>query len=273
MKKMITYRTSGNIETKIKRGQIQSNDIVIYEDAALSGLRIQLIALEHKIYTLEAIRDDYLRRINAFNEEHNKRLGGIIKELNKLREERVFKPLAHDNSHKDAHKDTKDNSESFKREDKELVRELLAKLSEQDREEIKKIYRQAGRLCHPDVVEESKKQQAKKIFQSLSTEYKKGNMTAVKKIFESLQSGECFADYSDVINDKVLLGRKINNLKEAIIRLEVEIEKVKNEKITIRISNISDMNEYFDCKKEELIAQINLLLIRSAIGDSERISI
>lgn len=270
---MVTHRTSGNIETKKKMGQTQSNDIVIYEDVALSRLRIELVVLEHKIDTLEATKDEYLGMISAFNEEHNKRLGGLINELNKLREERVFKPLAHDDFHKDAHNDTKGNSKSFKREDKELVLEPQAKLSEQDREEIKKIYRQAGRLCHPDVVEESKKQQAKEIFQLLSMEYKNGNMTAVKKILESLQSGEYFVNYSDVINDKVLLGRKINNLKEAIIRLEVEIEKIKKEKATIKILNISDMNEYFSCKKKELIAQINLLLIRSAIGDSERISI
>ncbi len=98
-------------------------------------------------------------------------------------------------------------------------------------------------------------------------------MAAVKKILQSLQNGEYLADYSDIVNDKILLGKKINNLRQAIIRFEVEIKKIKNEKITIRISNISNMNEYFDCKKEELIAQINLLLIRSAIGDSERISI
>ncbi len=255
-----------------EENQCQSSEIVIYKDAALPGLRIELIVLERKSQSLAATRAEYLKMINEFNEEYNRRLGDLIKKLIKLRNERLIKPSTLDASHKNAHEGTTGNSESFEKEHKEFILDPLAKLSKQDREEIKKNYRRAGRLCHPDTVDESKKQQAEKIFKSLSTAYKNGDKIAVKGILESLQSGECFASYSDIINDKILLQKKIKNLKKEIVRLEVEIERIRSDKITITISNINNMDEYFEHKKEELLSQINLVLVRSAIGDPERIS-
>ena len=192
----------------------QSSDVVIYEDAALPGLRIELIALEHKIHTLGATKAEYLNRIQAFNEEFERRLGNLVRKLAKLRDERLSKPHVQDGSSQYVHEEA--TGESFKKEHKEPVQEPLSMLSEQDREEIKKNYRQAGLLCHPDTVDESKKQSAEEIFKSLSSAYRNGDNKSVK---------------------------------------------------------IKDMDEYFDRKKEELLSQINLLLIRSAIGDSERISI
>ncbi|MGD9947229.1 MAG: DnaJ domain-containing protein, partial [Desulfobulbus sp.] len=251
-----------------------SSDIVTYEDAALPGLRIELLTLERNIQDLDNTKAEYLSMIHAFNEECDRRLGELIKKLVKLREERLFmfKPKLPDSSNDDTYEKSKNASESFRKQHKEIFREPIAELSAKDRAEIRKNYRQAGRLCHPDTVGDGKKKKAEEVFKTLSTAYAKGDKEAVKKILKALQSGECLASNFEVINDKALLKKKIENSKAKKKRLENELKNIKTDKIFQLLSHIDDWDEYFEHKKEALESQIHLLLIRSAIGDPERIS-
>ena len=251
-----------------------SSDIVTCEDAALPGLRIELLTLERNIQELGNAKAEYLSMIHTFNEECNRRLGELIKKLVKLREERLFmfEPKSPDSSNDDAYEKSTNASESFGKQHEEIFREPLAGLTAKDRAEIRKNYRQAGRLCHPDTVGEGKKKKAEEIFKTLSTAYAKGDQEAVKKILEALQNGECLASNFEVMNDKALLKKKIDSLKTEKVHIENELERIEKDKIFQLLSHINDWDEYFERKKEELESQIHLLLIRSAIGDPERIS-
>jgi hypothetical protein len=256
----------------IEEDLVQSSGIVTYEDLSLPGLRIELLALEHNIQDLLNTKAEHLSMIHAFNEECDRRLGELIKKLMELREARLFKPKPPDGPHNASYEKSTDDSESFGKKKKEIIREPLSELTEKDREEIKKYYRQAGLLCHPDIVDESKKKKAEEIFKTLSAAYAKGDKEAVKKMLEALRSGECLASNSEVINDKALLEKKIKNLKTEKERILNELEKIKNKNIFRMLSHIDNLEEYFERTKEELESQIHLLLIRSAIGEPERIS-
>lgn len=252
----------------------QSSGIVTCEDAALAGLRIELLTLERNIQDLGNAKAEHLRMINAFNEECNRKLGELIKKIVKLREERLFmfEPKSPDSSNDDAYGKSTNASESFGKQHEEIFREPIVELSARDRAEIRKNYRLAGRLCHPDTVGEGKKKKAEEIFKSLSTAYAKGEKEVVKKILEALQSGECLASNFEVMNDKALLKKKIEKFKAKKVRIENELGKIENDMVFQLLSRIDDWDEYFERKKEELESQIRLLLIRSAIGDPERIS-
>ena len=125
-----------------------SSDIVTCEDAALPGLRIELLTLERNIQELGNAKAEYLSMIHTFNEECNRRLGELIKKLVKLREERLFmfEPKSPDSSNDDAYEKSTNASESFGKQHEEIFREPLAGLTAKDRAEIRKNYRQAGRL-------------------------------------------------------------------------------------------------------------------------------
>ncbi len=169
--------------------------------------------------------------LHEFNGEYNQRLGELIKRLLRLREERLAEASEQDSSHQEAYQEATADSASLKKEYEENIKEPPIELTKEDREEIKKLYRQAAsRLCHPDTVEDSKKQQAEGIFKALGSAYEKGDKEAVKKILEALQSGEIFAANSDVINNKKLLKKKIETLKAEVVSLKTEIEKIENRK-------------------------------------------
>jgi len=241
--------------------------LVAYQDAALPGLRIELLDLERKVQDLSAARDADLGKIHAFNQEYQRRLGDLIKKLAEIRQELFVKlnPPAPEGPRQDTRERSTNDSERFRKKAELLPREPLLELSEQEREEIKKEYRQAGRLCHPDIVDEDKKEQAGEIFKELSAAYQKADRVAVKRILTALQSGEYLAGSSDPINDKLLLEKRIKKLKEEQVRHEEELNRIRNDRIFRAVSSIDNLDAYFDLKKEELEYQINLLLIRSAL--------
>lgn len=248
---------------------IPANALVAYEDAALPGLRAELLDLECKVRQLSAAREAHLDKIRAFNQEYQRRLGDLVRKLEDIRQQFFVKlnppgPEIPPKSKK-TRGGSKEDSEWFTNKEKESLREPLLELSEKDREEIKKDYRQAGRLCHPDIVDEDKKRQAGEIFKELNAAYKKADKLAVKRILAGLQNGEYFAGSSDVISNKALLERKIRLLKEEQIRHEGELERIRNDRIFRAVSSIDNLDAYFDLKKEELEYQINILLIRSAL--------
>jgi len=250
----------------IEAERIPSNALVAYQDTALPGLRIELLDLERKVQQLSAARDADLGKIHAFNQEYQRRLGGLIKKLVDIRQELFLKLNPPEpESPPDPRGKSGNYSESFKKRPKALPREPLLELTEQEREEIKKEYRQAGRLCHPDIVDEGKKEQAGEIFKELSAAYKNADKAVVKRILAALQNGEYLAGSSDAINDKLLLEKKIKKLKEEQLRHEEELDRIRNDRIFKAVSSIDNLDAYFALKKEELEYQINLLLIRSAL--------
>jgi hypothetical protein len=233
--------------------------IIPYEDQALQGLRIELKNLERNIQALSETRAEYLRMLHEFSGEYNKRLGELIKRLLQLREEYLAKASEKDSAHRYAYQEAKADSASFDKEYEENIKAPPLELTKEDREEIKKFYRQASRLCHPDTVEDSKKQQAEEIFKALGSAYEKGDKEAVKKILEALESGESFAVNSDVINDKNLLKKKIETLKAEVASLKAEIDVIEEDTIFKILNEIVDLDEYFEQKKVELTTQINSL--------------
>lgn len=248
-----------------------ANALVTYEDAALPGLRLELLDLERKIQQLSAAREAHLDKIRAFNQEYQRRLGDLVRKLVEIRQELFVKlnPPGPENpsgnEKEKARGQSGTDSESFHKKQKESIREPLLELSEQDREELKKYYRQAGRLCHPDIVDEDKKQQAGEIFKELNAAYTKADKAAVQRILSGLQNGEYLAGSPDVINNKALLEKRIHKLKEEQARHEGELERIRNDRMFRAVSSIGNLDAYFDLKKEELEYEINLLLIRSAL--------
>ena len=86
-------------------------------------------------------------------------------------------------------------------------------LSEDEKAQLKQLYRKAARLCHPDIVPDELKDQAHKLMQQLNDAYAKQDIKEVQKILASLESGSGFELTSDSINDKELLKAKIEEYK------------------------------------------------------------
>ncbi len=233
--------------------------LVAYEDKELLELRMQLKALESELTELSQLKEEYIRILNEFNYEYNKRLGGLIREILRIRREKLEKALESDESLKEEYEKAKEEEASFEYEFKEVIESETKELNEDEKELLKSLYRQASKLCHPDKVEESQRERATKIFQSLNDAYQKNDIDKVREILEAIESGESFSDASDKITNKELLIKRINSIKNEIATLKAEISEIEADEAFKLASTIKDRDAYFDELKEKLEAELNIL--------------
>lgn len=125
-------------------------------------------------------------------------------------------------------------------------------LNKEEKAELKKLFRKASKLCHPDIVADELREQATAIMQQLNDAYSKKDLKKVREILYNLENGITFDIASDTINDKERLKEKIKDVRERMDALKEEIEEIKsNESFTI-IQEVDDLDSYFNQLKSEL---------------------
>lgn len=125
-------------------------------------------------------------------------------------------------------------------------------LNEEEQAEMKKLFRKASKLCHPDIVADELREQATAIMQQLNDAYSKKDLKKIKEILYNLENGKTFEIASDTINDKELLKEKIKDVRERIDGLKEEIKEILWDENYLIISEVDDLDSYFDRLKSEL---------------------
>lgn len=133
-------------------------------------------------------------------------------------------------------------------------------LNDEEKKELKKLYKKAARLCHPDLVPDELKQKAHQLIQQLNEAYGKKNLTEVKKILHSLETGTGFEVSSNSINDKELLEEKIEEYKNKIVDIENELIEIQQDETFQIISDLDEWDDYFEKLKTRLENEKEILL-------------
>ena len=234
--------------------------LIVYEDDEVQGLKLELRLLEKQFLLLNCRVEEYHNIVIDFNAKYHLELGHIIEEVLVLREE--FYEFMYKNSSEyeyeyfEAKKDFKDFHEEFKNLHYDSPNEINLK----EKKELKRLYKKASKLCHPDIVEEAKKEKAEDIFKILNAAYQKKDLKKVSEILEQLLTGESFSITSDIVFDKKILQRKINVTREKIKSIKLELESIKQNETFILVNKINDLDDYFKEKEIELqIEKENIL--------------
>jgi len=219
--------------------------------------------------------DNMLKEINATLDELDKifkdeELNKVYEELKKQKEElkKQKEKLEEETNEFDTqnleeeYKEAKKAYEEFNYEYQKIKDEFKnsQKLSEKEKKELKTLWRKACKLCHPDIVSDELKEQAKKIMQELNEAYSKNDITKIKEILHNLENNKAFELSSDSIDDKELLKQKIQELENSLAELEVEIEEIKKDETFQTIEKIDDWDEYFDDLREKLLKEYDELI-------------
>lgn len=174
-------------------------------------------------------------------------------EFNDLQEEfDEIKEEFENDPENEAYQEAQNDYEKFSDEYEEIINEERYELDEDERIELKKAYRKASKLCHPDIVPDELKEQAIKIFQELNEANSKKDLKKVKEILAMLENGNGFEVASDSINDKHLLKSKIEDIRNKIDEVVNEIDIIKSSDTFTIIQEIEDCDEYFETLKSDL---------------------
>ena len=235
----------------------QFTSLIIYENDEIQGLKLELKLMEKQFLLISCRVEEYHNVVNDFNAKYHLQLGELIEEVLVLREE--FYEFMYKNSDEceyeyeyyEAVKDYKNFHEEFKNQYYEAPTEI----SKKEKKELKRLYKKASKLCHPDIIEEEKRDKAEDIFKTLNSAYQKKDLRKVSEILEELLTGESFSITSDSIFDKKILRRKINATREKIHSIKIELDSIKQNETFILVNKINDVDMYFKEKEEELTVE------------------
>ena len=232
------------------------SNIAPHIDKELQGLKLELIALEEHLEGLTLKHVECLNAINEFNVLQDRMIGPIILEIMELKAQ--ISDALRGNDHSE---ELKKQFESAQQEYDEFWKAYNATknhsdycydISDDNKKLLKKSYKRASRLCHPDKVSEKLKSQANQIFSELNRAYVNNDLPRVQEILEELEKGVGFALDSYSIDNKEVIQAQIKKIRQKVQETEVEIQKVKEDKIYKIIEENDDIHSYLDQMKVPL---------------------
>ena len=147
--------------------------------------------------------------------------------------------------------------EQFNKQFEATKAEKVFELTEDETLELKKRYRKATKLCHPDIVADELKEQADAVFKELKEAYEQNNLVRVTEILTMLERGDMFILKSDSINEKAKLKSEALNLHSKFNTLTKTLNDLIKTETYQTIISIQDWNEYFINTKQILIEELN----------------
>ncbi len=233
------------IDAFIKR----NHQIVVYGEVDIAALKLEIRHLEHQLNAYDDEKTELEKTLMLFQHRHTKELGQYISRLLHLRK---LKFVWDDEKFAEAEQDEREYHQQLEEENAKEIQTL----SEEDQKALKRAYKKASILCHPDKVAEEMKEDATETFTKLKQAYEENNLALVQEILDDLEQGNFFKSRTASISEKEKLQLEIRRLREKIQALETEIYTIKESEEYQTISEIEDWDKYFDNIREQLKGEI-----------------
>lgn len=293
---LLKQQQYANAVTAIEDFARQHTSLTTYVDAELNALKIEIRILGWQVQALEIEKAEVEKTLHDFSVRHHLELGTLILRLLLLRREQAQKAkdeaknkveeahakvneAADDTEREEAEKayekakqayenlsgEAEENNQDYDQYQETYKENLTQKqevLDEDQKQTLKKAFRRASVLCHPDLVEEDFKEQAHGIFIELNEANQRNDLEKVTEILEKLESGEAFAlntDRVERLTKKDDLLRERSRLQKLLSVLEASISTLKNSETYQTINEIADWSIYFSQVRTELEGQLKEL--------------
>jgi len=218
-------------------------------DIKVIGLKYKLKRLEKRFHIADNKKMELEKLLSDFHYRHSIELGDLLLEILKVRT--LLYPL--DGS---AYEDAKKEEERFREQLLADRAQQKHQITKDEKAELKKKFRKATILCHPDKVDEKYSVEAKDVFISLKNAYDSNDLKKVTDILLNLEKGNYFKPKSQTVSEK-------KKLMAEIVKLSIQIKSTENEIVLIKksfeykmIIAIANWDEYFRNKKAKLETEL-----------------
>ncbi|CNC23928.1 Uncharacterised protein [Yersinia frederiksenii] len=143
------------------------------------------------------------------------------------------------------------------------------KLSADQRQELKRLWRQASRLCHPDLVADEFKEKAHQLMVQLNQARQRGDFSAIHTLLESLKQGLEPLMASDLIDDLERLRRKISEVRSQIDAMLHELDALEKEESWRLATSLPDKDGWF--KEQENLLSKTLNLLKRQVAEASKV--
>jgi len=180
-----------------------------------------------------------------------KRLALMLKNIKSTIEKLNIKDIK--SNYLDAFSDYKEFKKIYKTESTHV------KLAQEDEKELKYLYKKASKLCHPDIVDELKLEDAQDIFRELNEAYRNKDLKMVRDFLTFLDTGSMFKREDKKTKTKEELKNDIQKLKESYKNILTQIHDIRYENKFSFVFEIENIDEYFDSLSIKLQKQLDEL--------------
>src|SRR5690554_1721810 len=231
---------------KFEKNYTQLVDVSAIEKAQILS---QIKLFSYQIETLEIEKTEIEVQIEQFNHRYIIELNPLILKILALKK-KIYEKLKKHGIVDDTFEKIE---EEFKQKNKEYQKEIKIKipeLNDEDTADIKKMHRDAVKLCHPDspscIYED--KAEAAKVFGELTNAVKANDIEKVRFIWNELKLGNPVSDINQ-FNELEHLRVKLETLKAKYSYLVNELSITKSSETYRMIEDIDDWTEYFENQK------------------------
>lgn len=231
----------------------KNQQLTLWNDPEISGIRLEIKLLESQINAFDNEKIELEKILSDFQYRHTLELGSLILELLKLRK------IKYKNQKKEAEaeKDYNDYKKQFENEKNKHQFELTA----EEKAELKKNFRKATTLCHPDKVSDEHKAAAQQQFIELKKAYDEQDIEKINQILKELQTNTSFGSQADSITEKEKLKLTLAKLKRKLQELEKQIIVLKESETFTTINAIQNWDTYFAETKSQLEEELQNLTV------------
>ena len=227
--------------------------ITIWNDPEIAGIKLEIKILESQINAFDNEKIELEKVISDFQHRHTIELGEVILEVLRLRK------IKYKNHKKEAEAEEDFNNYSKQYETEKDKKQF--ELNEEEKLELKKKFRKATTMCHPDKVSEEQKSEAEEIFIELKKAYDEHDLEKVNQLLHDLENGKKFVSQADSISEKEKLKITLEKLKQKLKGIENEIISLKETEIFTTINNITNWDNYFTETKTQLEEELQILKV------------
>ena len=144
---------------------LQKTQHIVPSDINIQGIKTQIRILETQLSVVQYKKTEILKEIDRFRIRHNSDLGWLIGKILKIQMEIFYLLQDVDSSYQANYQEAKKDYTAYQHQRRSLEKiQPLQILDEKQRESMKKMYREASKLCHPDIVNDDFREEARKVF-------------------------------------------------------------------------------------------------------------
>ena len=240
----------------LKRLNRKNNSMLTeYQDPEVAGLQMELASLEFALTELVAEKGEALRKIAEFNAAYMANLGELMEKILHLRLQQEEARAAH--AEDDELKKARNQYEEFTQQKADTPQ--VQSLDHEQKNELKKLFKQAAHKCHPDRLPDDKKEDGARMFQELEAANRKNDLARVREICQQLQAGDWTAD-AETVTDKEILRQRIESTRERIAAVQAEIDALAADETWRLIESLAaegaDWDAYFAEVKASMEAKL-----------------
>lgn len=240
---------------KIQNFISKNQQLSIWTDPEIAALKLEIKNLENQLNGYGNEKIELEKLLSEFQHRHTIELGDIILDILKLRK---LKFKSDKTKYEEAENDERQYREQV---DTEKEKEIY-ELTDEQKLELKKKFRKATVLCHPDKFANEPieiQKQAEEIFKELNEANSKNDLQKVSEILANLEKGILSTRKGDKLTDKDKLRETVNRLRVKAKILETDIITIKQSETFKTIINIDDWDVYFNRTKEKLQRELEEL--------------